>query len=187
MGLSSCLILLGAGIIYSFTGLTNFESIYTLVSVSDSLSITQGLNLGLIIIIVGFLFKISAAPLHNWSIDVYDDTPTIVTIWLTIMPKISIIIFLLELNSQIGLIGNSVSFSNYDTQGFFDSIFSTYMFFLNTHTHTNQITETGITSVNTVFVLKNLLLISSLLSLIIGTVVGLAQSQLKRLLACLVN
>ena len=95
MGLSSCLILLGAGIIYSFTGLTNFESIYTLVSVSDSLSITQGLNLGLIIIIVGFLFKISAAPLHNWSIDVYDDTPTIVTIWLTIMPKISIIIFLL--------------------------------------------------------------------------------------------
>ena len=183
MGLSSCLILLGAGIIYSFTGLTNFESIYTLVSVSDSLSITQGLNLGLIIIIVGFLFKISAAPLHNWSIDVYDDTPTIVTIWLTIMPKISIIIFLLELNSQIGLIGNSVSFSNYDTQGLLDSIFSTYMNFLNTQIHTNQITETGITSVNTVFVLKNLLLISSLLSLIIGTVVGLAQSRIKRLLS----
>jgi NADH-ubiquinone oxidoreductase chain 2 len=67
-GLSSCLILLGAGIIYSFTGLTNFESIYTIVSVSDSQSITQGLSLGLIIIIVGFLFKIAAAPLHNWSI-----------------------------------------------------------------------------------------------------------------------
>ena len=65
--LSSCLILLGAGIIYAFTGLTHFESIYSLVSVSESSHITQGLSLGLIIIIVGFLFKIAAAPLHNWS------------------------------------------------------------------------------------------------------------------------
>ena len=68
--LSSCLILLGAGIIYAFTGLTNFESIYSLVSVSESNYITgyaAGISLGLIIIIVGFLFKIAAAPLHNWS------------------------------------------------------------------------------------------------------------------------
>ena len=66
--LSSCLILLGAVIIYAFTGLTNFESIYSLVSVSESNQITQGLTLGVIIIIVGFLFKIAAAPLHNWSL-----------------------------------------------------------------------------------------------------------------------
>lgn len=68
MCLSSCLILLGAVLIYAFTGLTNFESIYSLVSVSDSNNITQGLSLGLIIIIVGFLFKIAAAPLHHWSL-----------------------------------------------------------------------------------------------------------------------
>ena len=98
-------------------------------------------------IIIGYLFKVSAAPLHNWAPDVYDDSPTIVTIWLTIMPKISILIFLLEIQSQIG---NSLL-----------TIFS--------------------------FSLKNLLLISSLLSLIIGTVVGLAQSRIKRLLACQVN
>lgn len=70
MCLSSCLILLGAGIIYAFTGLTNFESIYSLLSVSESTYITgyaAGISLGLIIIIVGFLFKIAAAPLHNWS------------------------------------------------------------------------------------------------------------------------
>jgi NADH-ubiquinone oxidoreductase chain 2 len=66
-GLSSCLILLGSGLIYAFTGLTNFESIYSLISVSDFNYIIQGLSLGLILIIVGFLFKISAAPLHNWS------------------------------------------------------------------------------------------------------------------------
>ena len=66
--LSSSLILLGAGLIYAFTGLTNFESIYSLVSISESSQIIQGLSLGIIIIIVGFLFKIAAAPLHNWSL-----------------------------------------------------------------------------------------------------------------------
>jgi NADH-ubiquinone oxidoreductase chain 2 len=64
-GLSSCLILFGIGLIYTFTGLTNFESIYSLISVSDSDNIIQGLSLGFIFIIVGFLFKIAAAPLHN--------------------------------------------------------------------------------------------------------------------------
>ena len=77
------------------------------------------------------------------AVDVYDDSPTIVTIWITIMPKLSILIFLLEIQSQIG---NSLI-----------TIFS--------------------------LSLKTLLLISSLLSLLIGTIVGLAQSRIKRLLA----
>lgn len=66
-GLSSCLILLGGGLVYSFTGLTNFESIYSLISLSETNNIIQGFNLGFIFIIVGLLFKIAAAPLHNWS------------------------------------------------------------------------------------------------------------------------
>jgi NADH-ubiquinone oxidoreductase chain 2 len=157
-GLSSCLILLGAGLIYAFTGLTNFESIYSLISVSEVNNIIQGLSLGLILIIIGFLFKISAAPLHNWSPDVYDETPTIVTIWLTIMPKISILILLLELHTQIGVIGS-----------------------LNSLTIDLKINLS--LQENSIYLLKNLLLISSLLSLIIGTVVGLAQTRIKRLLA----
>ena len=171
-GLSSCLILLGSGIIYTYTGLTHFESIYSLVSVSDSSQISQGLSLGLIIIFIGFLFKVAAAPLHNWSPDVYEDSPTIVTIWLTIMPKISILIFLLELYTQIGLIGNNVSLSI-----FTDLIGSS-------HSIETSILNKDFLSRETVIpALKNLLLISSLLSLIIGTVVGLAQSRIKRLLA----
>ena len=71
-----------------FSGLTSFESIYSLIKVSDLSNTIQGISLGLILIVVGFLFKIAAAPLHNWAPDVYDDSPTIVTIWLTIMPKI---------------------------------------------------------------------------------------------------
>ena len=145
-GLSSCIILLGSSLIYSYTGLTNFESIYSLISVSNNdNNILQSLILGFLLIIIGFLFKIAAAPLHNWAPDVYDDSPTIVTIWLTIMPKISIIILLLEINTQINLeliLGNT-----------------------------------------TINVIKYLLLISSLLSLLLGTIVGLAQIKIKRLLA----
>jgi NADH-ubiquinone oxidoreductase chain 2 len=149
--LSSCLILLGSGLIYTFTGLTNFESIYSLITVSESNNLTQGLTLGLIFIFVGFLFKISAAPLHNWSPDVYDDSPTIVTIWITTMPKISILIFLLEIFTHLPV-----------------SSLTTPLF--------NIVSEENL-------IIKNLLLISSLLSLIFGTVVGLAQSKIKRLLA----
>src|ERR1700721_1438963 len=108
--LSSCFILLGAGLIYTFTGLTNFESIYSLISVTissdlvyGSQQIISGVSLGLILIFIGFLFKIAAAPLHSWSPDVYDDTPTQVTIWLTIIPKIAILVLLLELQSGLSI------------------------------------------------------------------------------------
>lgn len=141
--LSSCIILLGSGLVYTYSGLTQLESIYQLINVSENTQVLQGLSLGIVLIIVGYLFKVSAAPLHNWAPDVYDDSPTKVTIWITIMPKISILIFLLEIHSQIG------------------------------------------NSLYTIFTLslKNLFLISSLLSLMIGSIVGLSQSKIKRLFA----
>jgi NADH-ubiquinone oxidoreductase chain 2 len=176
-GLSSCLILLGAGLIYTFTGLTNFESIYSLISVSDSHNIIQGLSLGFILIIVGFLFKIAAAPLHNWAPDVYDDSPTIVTIWLTIMPKISILILLLELQVQIGFLGELTSLSLVSSP-LLEQIGTSTLDVLNSY-----LGSSVSTGGNTLYIIKNLLLISSLLSLIIGTVVGLAQTRIKRLLA----
>jgi NADH-ubiquinone oxidoreductase chain 2 len=64
-GLSSCLILFGGGLIYSFTGLRSFESIYSLISVTETNNIIQGLNLGFIFIFLGLLIKIAAAPLYN--------------------------------------------------------------------------------------------------------------------------
>jgi NADH-ubiquinone oxidoreductase chain 2 len=73
-GLSSCLILLGCVLIYSYTGLIHFEDIYSLVSsltlVSDTAAqgyfdIVTVIQLGLILIFIGFLFKIAAAPFHN--------------------------------------------------------------------------------------------------------------------------
>jgi NADH-ubiquinone oxidoreductase chain 2 len=167
-GLSSCLILLGSGLIYSYTGITNFESLYHLISVSELNYIIQGLSLGLIIILIGFLFKISAAPLHNWSPDVYDETPTIVTIWLTIMPKIAIILLLLEIQSQIMSIDGLTPLLN-SINGY--------------HSLMSPLNIIVVPSANIISILKNLFLISSILSLIIGTVVGLAQTRIKRLFA----
>jgi NADH-ubiquinone oxidoreductase chain 2 len=171
--LSSCFILLGAGLIYTFTGLTNFESIYSLISVTissdlvyGSQQIISGVSLGLILIFIGFLFKIAAAPLHSWSPDVYDDTPTQVTIWLTIIPKIAILVLLLELQSGLS-INPIIDLPVYD----------------NMINQFNLATNILNINLNTSYILKMLLLISSLFSLIIGTIVGLSQTRIKSLLA----
>ncbi|SCZ95431.1 BZ3500_MvSof-1268-A1-R1_C042g00102 [Microbotryum saponariae] len=70
--LSSALILLGSSLIYGYTGLTNLDAISNLISVPTSLStmgvqssVTEGVTLGLVIMSVGFLFKIASAPFHN--------------------------------------------------------------------------------------------------------------------------
>jgi len=159
--LASCFILLGSGLIYTFSGLTNLESIYNLISVSQSSNIIQGIALGFIFIFAGFLLKVAAAPLHNWAPDVYDDSPTLVTIWLTIMPKISILIFILEVFTQITSV--SPILESIETSLVLGSLEGMQGLGINT--------------------IKYLLLISSLFSLIIGTVVGLAQIRIKRLLA----
>ena len=187
MGLSSSIILLGCGIIYSYTGLTNFETIYSIISTSNSISYSalpvfsdntmslsydmaiQGLSIGLILIFIGFLFKIAAAPLHNWSPDVYDEVPTIVTIWLTIIPKISILILLLELQFY--------GFTSISSEALIEIPTSIYNI-LNV-----KILGAPVGANIAPLLVKNLILISSLLSLLIGTVVGLAQSRIKRLLA----
>lgn len=90
------------------------------------------------------------------------------------MPKISIIILLIELQTHIGIIGGLTSFSFTSNLELLESVI------LN---HTKMEVMTLLIGENTIYVLKLLFLISSLLSLIIGTVVGLAQTKIKRLLA----
>ncbi len=158
-GLSSCLILFGCSLIYSYSGLTNLESIQNILSAQSASSnnILWGIYLGIIILIIGLLIKIGAAPLHNWAPDVYDNSPTVVTIWLTIMPKISILVFLIAFHIKLGIITNNIIYSN--------------------------ITDSIIINKDLTIILKNLLLISSLLSLLIGTISGLYQTKIKRLFA----
>ena len=106
-GLSSCFILLGTSLLYANSGTTNLDGYYVITGLSSIANEHTDnildwykplyLNISLLIMSVGFLFKISAAPFHFWSPDVYDAIPTIVTTFVAIIAKISILIFLLEL------------------------------------------------------------------------------------------
>nr|WCJ12508.1 NADH dehydrogenase subunit 2 [Lecanora bermudensis] len=106
-GLSSCFILLGTSLLYANSGTTNLDGYYVITGLSNVANEYTNnmldpykpfyLNISLLIMSVGFLFKISAAPFHFWSPDVYDAIPTIVTTFVAIVAKISILIFLLEL------------------------------------------------------------------------------------------
>jgi NADH-ubiquinone oxidoreductase chain 2 len=150
-GLSSCFILLGIALIYANTGTTNFDNFFMLLNISNVLNIEEQNSLiytikyipyCLLLLSIGLLFKISAAPFHFWSPDVYDGIPTIVTTFVAIIAKISILILLLHLVH-----------------------FTKNIYISNQYTWTSS------------------LLVSSLLSLIIGTVLGLTQFRIKRLYA----
>jgi len=151
-GLSSCFILLASSLLYSNSGTTGLDGLYVITSLSDLAKDTSSnlvywykfdyINYSLLILSVGFLFKISAAPFHFWSPYVYDAIPTIVTTFVAIVAKISILIFLLELVHY-----TSNSLYNFE------------------------------------FTWTISLLVSSLLSLIIGSVLGLSQFRIKRLFA----
>jgi len=148
-GLASCFILLGIGLLYTNSANVNLDGLYVINNLSNI--IDENLNnwyesyyisYSLLILSIGLLFKISAAPFHIWSPDVYDNIPTIVTTFVAIIPKLSILIIMLELVHYTG----------------------------NIYLGTN-ITWTAS------------LLLSSFFSLIIGTVLGLSQSRIKRLFA----
>tara|TARA_B110000196_G_scaffold319652_1_gene338367 strand:+ start:848 stop:2263 length:1416 start_codon:yes stop_codon:yes gene_type:complete len=82
--LSSGLLLYGCSLIYGFSGSTNFYII------TDSMNSDQyGLTLGIVFILVGLAFKISAVPFHMWAPDVYEGSPTSVTLFFAIVPKVA--------------------------------------------------------------------------------------------------
>lgn len=167
-GLSSCIILLALSFLYINTGTTNLDSLYLIyniitsdnnlfsiftlqhhqlfTSIISSVAIytlhfyEYAIQLSLVILSVGFLFKISGAPFHSWSPGVYDAIPTVTTTFVAIIPKISILILLLGV------------------------VYSTWY-----------------TTCN--FSWTSILLFSSFLSLIIGSILGLIQFRIKRLYA----
>jgi len=170
-GLSSCIILLGLTLLYVNTGNSNLENFYILNNISDifyysviynnniidlSVSTLNNVNIvdilssiniqyiyiqiSLIIMSVGFLFKIGSAPFHFWSPDVYDAVPTITTTFIAIIPKISILVFLYKI-----------------------------LFY----TSSNIIVLSWV----------NNIILSSILCLIIGSILGLTQFRIKRLFA----
>tara|TARA_B100001250_G_scaffold412067_1_gene442306 strand:- start:470 stop:1882 length:1413 start_codon:yes stop_codon:yes gene_type:complete len=82
--LSSGLLLYGCSLIYGFTGSTNFQLI-----AQNFNSNNLGLIFGIVFIIVGLGFKISVVPFHMWTPDVYEGSPTSVTVFFALVPKIA--------------------------------------------------------------------------------------------------
>jgi len=82
--LSSGLLLYGCSLIYGFSGSTNFDIISNQLNSNEYV-----LSFGIVFILVGLAFKISAVPFHMWAPDVYEGSPTSVTLFFTMVPKIA--------------------------------------------------------------------------------------------------
>ena len=82
--LASGLLLYGCSLIYGFTGSTNFQIISINLDQSN-----PGAVFGIVFIIVGLAFKVSAVPFHMWTPDVYEGSPTSVTSFFALIPKIA--------------------------------------------------------------------------------------------------
>ena len=84
--LASGLLLYGCSLIYGFTGSTNFAIISTNLDATNT-----GAVFGIVFIVVGLAFKVSAVPFHMWTPDVYEGSPTSVTSFFALVPKIAAI------------------------------------------------------------------------------------------------
>ena len=140
--IASGFILYGSSIIYFITGSLNFGNIFTFISNinhPETLHLILSLFYGFIFILTGLLFKMGAAPFHVWLPDVYEGSPTQITAFFAIVPKLALIALLIRLFFDIF----------HDISDFFELI----------------------------------LYISSLSSILIGSIVALQQKKFKRLFA----
>ena len=169
--LSSALVFMGLAIFYAYSGSTNLETAFLMISSISSLTdlnsaFTQGLEslqslaslgwegegdvilpyVGLTLILAGISWKVAAAPLQAWSIDVYDAVPTRTTAILSLLPKVALFSLLIRLIS---------------------------MMTTSTGSELGALVEAGV----------QIIILVIALSLIVGSVAGLFQPRIKRLLA----
>jgi proton-translocating NADH-quinone oxidoreductase chain N len=98
---SSGILLFGCSLIYGFTGVTNFAELAKIFTcgaedISSGTSALKACELGMVFILVGLLFKMTAVPFHMWAPDVYEGAPTSITAFFSITPKVSIVAVLLR-------------------------------------------------------------------------------------------
>ncbi len=84
--LSSGMLLYGASLVYGFTGTTSFPGIAWAISENG---LQLGVMIGLVFVMAGLAFKVSAVPFHMWTPDVYEGSPTPVTAFFAAAPKIA--------------------------------------------------------------------------------------------------
>ncbi|MEY3596539.1 MAG: hypothetical protein RL543_492 [Pseudomonadota bacterium] len=94
--LSSGMLLYGASLVYGMTGSVSFSGIASVLKDGTSL----GVIFGLVFILAGLAFKISAVPFHMWTPDVYEGAPTPVTAFFAAAPKIAAMALLVRVVEQ---------------------------------------------------------------------------------------
>ena len=85
--LASGLLLYGISLVYGFSGTMQFDRLAA--SLSDPATVSPGLVVGVVFIVVGLAFKVSAVPFHMWTPDVYEGAPTPVTLLMGTAPKVA--------------------------------------------------------------------------------------------------
>jgi NADH-quinone oxidoreductase subunit N len=90
--LASGLLLYGISLVYGFTGTMEFSRLAAALTFTPSV----GLVVGIVFVIAGLAFKLSAAPFHMWTPDVYEGAPTSVTAFMATAPKVAAIALLLR-------------------------------------------------------------------------------------------
>ena len=92
--LASGLLLYGISLVYGFSGTMDFGLLARVVA--DPAHVSAGLTVGIVFILVGLAFKISAVPFHMWTPDVYEGAPTPVTLFFGTSPKVAAIALLVR-------------------------------------------------------------------------------------------
>lgn len=94
--LASGLMLFGISLIYGFTGTVNFSTLTEILKLDPTAGTSSviAVQAGLVLVLSGLLFKLSAAPYHFWSPDVYEGAPTIVTTFFATVTKIALVFIL---------------------------------------------------------------------------------------------
>ena len=87
--LASGMLLYGCSLIYGFTGSTDFVQIAAIIEHGSKFDLNIGIIFGVVFILAGLAFKISAVPFHMWTPDVYEGSPTPVTAFFAVAPKIA--------------------------------------------------------------------------------------------------
>ncbi len=133
--LASGILLFGMSLIYGFSGSTNLAAI----GAAFTGELGMGATFGIVFVLSGLAFKISAAPFHMWTPDVYEGAPTPVTAFFASAPKVAATVLMVRL--VIEAFGNQV------------------------------------------FAWQQIIIAISLLSIIVGAIGAIGQTNLKRLLA----
>ncbi len=93
--LASGLLLYGITLVYGFSGTMSFEALARLMATPNAAS--PGLIVGIVFIVAGLAFKVSAVPFHMWTPDVYEGAPTPVTAFMGTAPKVAAMVLLVRL------------------------------------------------------------------------------------------